>query len=172
MNGHKDPNDSHNYHDENHDEIELYQVNSNRNLMTLNTRTTHTPKTVLETMMGCCWPLNNVTWYLYPYYDIKNTELYNWNVHLKHSIPRWGESRPTRYKHSLVSLVQRLWNTMTRKNFFYQTRTQAGRAMWYHRWVETHLFFSQFVITTNKFYISLVSNKKALRLLDIDKSFS
>ena len=25
----------------------------------------------------------NVTWYPYPYHDIENTELYNWNVHLK-----------------------------------------------------------------------------------------
>ena len=25
MNGHKNPNDSHNYNDENHDEIEFYQ---------------------------------------------------------------------------------------------------------------------------------------------------
>ena len=31
MDGHKNPNDSHNYHDENPDEIEFYQANSNRN---------------------------------------------------------------------------------------------------------------------------------------------
>ena len=30
INGHKNPNDSHNYHDENHDEIEFYQGNSDR----------------------------------------------------------------------------------------------------------------------------------------------
>ena len=29
MDGHKNPNDSRNYHDENHDEIEFYQRNSN-----------------------------------------------------------------------------------------------------------------------------------------------
>ena len=28
--GHKNPDDSHNYHDENHDDIELYQGNSKR----------------------------------------------------------------------------------------------------------------------------------------------
>ena len=28
--------------------------------------------------MGCCWPMYNVTWYLYPYHDIENTEPYNW----------------------------------------------------------------------------------------------
>ena len=30
MNGHKNPNIGHNYHDENHDKIEFYQGNSNR----------------------------------------------------------------------------------------------------------------------------------------------
>ena len=30
MNVHKDPNDSHNYHGEDYDEIEFYQGNSNR----------------------------------------------------------------------------------------------------------------------------------------------
>ena len=29
MDDHKNPNDSHNHHDENHDEIEFYQRNSN-----------------------------------------------------------------------------------------------------------------------------------------------
>ena len=43
-NGHKNPNNSHNYHDENHDEIEFYQGNSNRNMI-LNTRTTPEQRT-------------------------------------------------------------------------------------------------------------------------------
>ena len=30
INGHKNPNDSHSYHDESHDEIELYQGNCDR----------------------------------------------------------------------------------------------------------------------------------------------
>ena len=30
--GHKNPNNSHNYHDENHDEIECYQENSERSI--------------------------------------------------------------------------------------------------------------------------------------------
>ena len=42
-NGHKNP-ISHNYHDENADEIEFYQENSNRN-MTLDTRTTTEQRT-------------------------------------------------------------------------------------------------------------------------------
>ena len=33
MDGKKNPNDSHNYHDENHDEIEFFQGNSNRTYM-------------------------------------------------------------------------------------------------------------------------------------------
>ena len=43
-NCHKNPNNSHNYHDENHDEIEFYQGNSNRNMI-LNTRTTTEQRT-------------------------------------------------------------------------------------------------------------------------------
>ena len=46
--------------------------------MTLNTRTTHTQKPALETVVWCCWPMYSVTWYLYPYYDKENTGLYNW----------------------------------------------------------------------------------------------
>ena len=33
MNGHKNPNDSHNYHDEKHDEIEFYQQKSDRSTL-------------------------------------------------------------------------------------------------------------------------------------------
>ena len=43
------------------------------------------PKTVMWYKMGCSWPMHNVTWYLYPYYDIGNPELYNWNIHLNSS---------------------------------------------------------------------------------------
>ena len=38
--------------------------------MTLNIRTTHIPKPVLYTVMGCSWLIHNVTRYLYPCYDI------------------------------------------------------------------------------------------------------
>ena len=49
MIGNKNPNDSHNYRDENHDEIEFYLGNNDRStyLMTFNTRTTHIQKPVL-----------------------------------------------------------------------------------------------------------------------------
>ena len=46
INGHKNPRDSHNYHDENHDEIEFYLGNRQEYLMTFNTRTTYTQKPV------------------------------------------------------------------------------------------------------------------------------
>ena len=71
--------------------------------MTLNTRTTHNQKPVLWTVMGYCWPMYNVTWYLYPFFDIENTGLYNWkytwnqtgnNNSIKSSnIPRHGHTK-------------------------------------------------------------------------------
>ena len=43
MNGHKNPNYSHNYHDENHDEIEFYQGNSNKSTYWHSTLEQRTP---------------------------------------------------------------------------------------------------------------------------------
>ena len=83
MNGHKNPNDSHNYHDENHDEIEFCQWNSKRSSKWHSTPEQRTPQYQSYKLWGWCWPMYSVTWYPYPYYDIENTELYNWNVHLK-----------------------------------------------------------------------------------------
>ena len=78
----KNPNGSHNYHDEIHDEF--YQGNSNRSTQWHSTPEQRTPqKNSPIDCDGCCWPMYNVTWYLYPHFDIDNTELYNWNVHLK-----------------------------------------------------------------------------------------
>ena len=59
--------------------------------MTLNTRAAHppqktpppTPKKVIKSVVGCSLPIHNVTWYLYPYREIENPELYNWIKHLK-----------------------------------------------------------------------------------------
>ena len=82
-NGHKITNDSHNSHDKNHDVIELYHGNSKRNTSWHSTQDQRTPKTVLYAVMGCCWPMHKVTWYLYPYYGIENPELYNRNIHLE-----------------------------------------------------------------------------------------
>ena len=44
INGHKDPVDSHNYHDENHDEIEFYLGNSDRSTWWHSTLEQRTPK--------------------------------------------------------------------------------------------------------------------------------
>ena len=44
MNGHKNPNDIHSYHDENHDEIEFHQVNSNRSTQQHSTPEQRTPQ--------------------------------------------------------------------------------------------------------------------------------
>ena len=34
--------------------------------------------------IDCDWvQLASAQWYLYPYHDIENAEVYNWNLHLK-----------------------------------------------------------------------------------------
>ena len=37
----------------------------------------HQNNTHRKTVMGCSWPMHNVTSYLYPYYDIDYAQLYN-----------------------------------------------------------------------------------------------
>ena len=44
MNGHKDPNDNHDYHDENHDEIEFYEGIRNRSTYWHSTPEQRTPQ--------------------------------------------------------------------------------------------------------------------------------
>ena len=67
-NGHKDPNDTHIYHDENRDEIEFYQgISKKDHIMTLNTRISHSPK---NSPINC-----DDTWYLYSYYVLENAEI-------------------------------------------------------------------------------------------------
>ena len=40
--------------------------------------------------------MHSVAWYIYPYYDIENLELYNWNIHLEPGRKKiWVLSRPT-----------------------------------------------------------------------------
>ena len=39
--------------------------------------------------MRCSWSMHNVTFFLYPYYDIENPELYNLDVHSKPSRKEW-----------------------------------------------------------------------------------
>ena len=60
MNGHRYPSDSHNYHDENHDEIEFYLGNIPYDIQHYNN--VHRKNSPIDyTVMGCCWPMYNVT---------------------------------------------------------------------------------------------------------------
>ena len=69
MKGHTNPNDSHNYHDENHDEIEFYQRNSDRS-STQHNNNTRPKKTspidcngVLLTNVQCHMVPISILWY-------------------------------------------------------------------------------------------------------------
>ena len=48
------------------DQIELYQ--EKEHIMTLKPE----QQTVLQTVMGCSWPMHNITWYLYLYCNIES----------------------------------------------------------------------------------------------------
>ena len=74
-NDHKNPNDSHNYHDENHNEIKLYLGNSNSSTQWHSTLEQRTPKNQSDRLYGYGVLLTNVQChrYLYPYHDIENT---------------------------------------------------------------------------------------------------
>ena len=41
----------------------------------------------------------DVTWCLYPYYDIENPEIYNWNIHLK------PNSEEYQYQHTFMATL-------------------------------------------------------------------
>ena len=60
INGHKDPSDSHNYHDENHDEIEFYLGNSDRSTWWHSTLEQRTPKKQSDWQYGYGELLTNV----------------------------------------------------------------------------------------------------------------
>ena len=80
INGHKKPNDGHNYHDENHDEIEFYRENSDRSTQWHSTLEQRTSKKQSDRLYGDGVLLTNVQWhrYLYPYHDTENIGPYNW----------------------------------------------------------------------------------------------
>ena len=80
IDGHKNPSDSHNYHDENHDEIEFYLGNSDRSTWWQSTLEQRTPKNQSDWLYGYRVLLTNVQChrYLYPYHDIENTKTNNW----------------------------------------------------------------------------------------------
>ena len=63
INGHKNPSDGHNYHDENHDEIEFYLGNSDSSTWWHSTLEQRSPKNQSDWLYGYgrCWPMYNVT---------------------------------------------------------------------------------------------------------------
>ena len=85
--GHKNPSDSHNYHDENHDEIKFYLGNSDRSTWWHSTLEQRTPKNQSDWLYGYGVLLTNVQChrYLYPYHDIENTGTYNWKHTWNHT---------------------------------------------------------------------------------------
>ena len=88
INGHKNPSNSHNYHDENHDEIEFYLENSDRSTWWHSTLEQRTPKKQYDWLYGYGVLLTNVQChrYLYPYHDIANTGTYNWKHTWNHTV--------------------------------------------------------------------------------------
>ena len=100
INGLKNPSDSHNYHDENHDEIEFYLGNSDRSTWWHSTLAQRTPKNQSDWLYGYGVLLTNVQChrYLYPHHDIKNTGTYNWKHTWNHTV--------SSYKANLLVLMQ------------------------------------------------------------------
>ena len=72
INGHKNPSDSHNYRDENQDEIEFYLGNSDRSTWWHSTLEQRTPKNQSNWLYGYGVLLTNVQCHQYPYHDILN----------------------------------------------------------------------------------------------------
>ena len=79
MNGHKTPHDSHNYHAENHDEIELYQGISNRSTLW---QTTPEQPTRKKQFYRLWWVLlTNVQCHMVPISILRYKEY--WTIQLK-----------------------------------------------------------------------------------------
>ena len=88
INDHKNPSDNHNYHNQNHDEIEFYLGNSDRSTWWHSTLEHRTPKNQSDWLYGYGVRLTNVQChrYLYPYHDIENTGTYNWKHTWNHTV--------------------------------------------------------------------------------------
>ena len=88
INGHKYTSDSHNYHDENHDEIELYLGNNDRSTWWHSTLEQRTHQNQSDWLYRYGVLLTNVQChrYLYPYHDIENTGTYNWKHTWNHTV--------------------------------------------------------------------------------------
>ena len=111
INGHKNPSDSHNYHDENHDEIEFYLGNSDGSTWWHSTLEQRTPKNQSDWLYGYGVLLTNVQChrYLYPYHDIDNTGTYNWNHTWNHTVSNHPIHQHGHTNFCYVCLLERVY---------------------------------------------------------------
>ena len=81
-------------------------------------------------MIVCCWPMYNVTWYLYTYYDIESTRLYNWKY-------TWNQTGNNSIKSSNTQAWphQLLIFMFLRKSLFLLLRMQIMCGMYIIKWV-------------------------------------
>ena len=87
-NGHENCNYSHNYCDA----IELYQGFGKKNTNWHSTLQQHTPKSQsYRRVMGCSWPMHNVTRYLYPYYGTYINIIINHSLAFCTPVPAEGD---------------------------------------------------------------------------------
>ena len=114
INGHKNPSDSHNYHDENHDEIEFYLGNIDRSTWWQSALEQRTPKTQSDWLYGYGMLLTNVQChrYLYPYHDIENTGTYNWKHTWNHTVSNRPIHQHGHSNYWYVCLLQRVYIKM------------------------------------------------------------
>ena len=115
INGHKNPSDSHNNHDENPDGIEFYLGNS-RSTWWHSTLEQRTPKNQSDWLYSHGVLLTNVQChrYLYPYHDIENTGTYNWKHTWNHTVSNHPIHQHVHTNFWYVCLFERVY--FNRKN--------------------------------------------------------
>ena len=59
--------------------------------------------------MGCCWPMYNVTGYLYPYHGIENTGTYNWKHTWNHTVSNHPIHQHGHTNFRYVCLLERVY---------------------------------------------------------------
>ena len=112
INSHKNPSDSHNYHDWNHDEIEFYLGNSDRSTWWHSTLEQRTPKKKQsDWLYGYGVLLANVQChrYLNPYHDIENTGTYNWKHTWNHTVSNYPIHQHGHTNFWYACLLERLY---------------------------------------------------------------
>ena len=111
INGHKNPSDSHNYHDENHDEIELYLGNRDRSTWWHWTLEQRLPKNQSDWLYGNGVLLTNVQChrYLYPYHDIENIGTYNWKHSWNHTVSNHPTQQHGHTNYWYACLLERIY---------------------------------------------------------------